>query len=148
MDLKTYFENTRGLGVLSTADRQGHVDAAVYSRPHVMEDGSLAFILNDRLTHRNLEVNPHACYLFREEGKGYKGKRFFLTKLREEKDSTLLIQLRRRNYLKEQYHGPKFLVFFAIDEELPLIGAGEEEEQEAPHDRTDPSGNQQLPAGQ
>lgn len=148
MDLSHYFENTRGFGVLSTADRQGRVDAAVYSRPHVMEDGTLAFILNDRLTYRNLEVNPHACYLFREEGRGYKGKRFFLTKRREEKDSSLLIQLRRRIYLKEHYQSPKFLVFFAIDQELPLIGTGEEEEQVAPYDRTDSSGNQQLPAGQ
>ena len=32
MDLKEYFENTKGFGVLSTADKQGKVDAAVYSK--------------------------------------------------------------------------------------------------------------------
>jgi hypothetical protein len=42
MELKDYFENTKGLGVLSTADNHGKVNSAIYSRPHVMEDGSLA----------------------------------------------------------------------------------------------------------
>jgi hypothetical protein len=36
MKLKEYFENTRGTGVLSTADNEGKVDAAIYSRPHVL----------------------------------------------------------------------------------------------------------------
>jgi hypothetical protein len=71
MDLKTYFENTSGLGILSTADYSGQVDAAVYSRPHFMDDGTVAFIMRDRLTHNNLQSNPHAAYLFKEDGEGY-----------------------------------------------------------------------------
>jgi hypothetical protein len=129
MDLKAYFENNRGFGVLSTADRQGKVDAAVYSRPHIMEDGTIAFIMNDRLSHENLQSNPHAAYLFREGPDGYKGKRFFLSKVREEKDTELLSQLKRRHYpATKEHQGPKFLVFFKIDQELPLIGPGEEED--------------------
>ncbi|MCP4118452.1 MAG: hypothetical protein GY737_24255 [Desulfobacteraceae bacterium] len=27
----------------------------IYSRPHVMEDGSIAFIMRDRLSHKKLE---------------------------------------------------------------------------------------------
>ena len=96
MDMKAYFENTQGVGVLSTADRDGKVDAAIYARPHVMEDGSLAFIMRDRLTHSNIRANPHAAYLFMEKSPGYRGKRLFLTKLREEEDSELLRSLRRR----------------------------------------------------
>ena len=61
MDLKTYFENTKGVGVLATADKDGKVDAALYSRPHFMEDGTIALIMNDRLTHYNLTSNPHAA---------------------------------------------------------------------------------------
>ena len=98
MELKEYFENKTGLGVLSTGDGTGKVNAAVYSRPHVMEDGSLAFIMRERLTHKNIQSNPHATYLFREDGPGYKGKRLYLTKLREEKDSDLITSLARRNY--------------------------------------------------
>ena len=43
MDLKEYFENTKGIGVIATADTDGWVDAAIYARPHIMEDGLLAF---------------------------------------------------------------------------------------------------------
>lgn len=124
MDLKAYFENISGTGVLSTADDQGRVDSAIYARPHVMEDGSLAFIMRDRLTHANLQSNPRASYLFIEDGKGYQGKRFFLSLIREEEDSELVESLRRkrRPYPTEE---TKFIGFFRIEKELPLIGSGE-----------------------
>ena len=123
MNLHEYFENTKGTGVLATSDSDGKVDAAVYARPHVMEDGTLAMIMRDRLTHHNLQSNSHAAYLFREDGKGYKGKRLFLTKIREEQDTDLLSSLRRREYTDSRDEA-KFLVFFKVDKELPLIGDG------------------------
>lgn len=124
MDLKEYFESNKGLGVLATADSEGKVDAAVYARPHIMEDGSLAMIMRDRLTHHNLQSNPNATFLFVENGPGYKGKRLFLRKTREEQDTELLSQLKRRQYVSDADE-PKFLVFFNITQELPLIGDGE-----------------------
>jgi len=120
MNWKHYFDTTKGLGIMSTADAAGRVDAAVYARPHVMDDGTLAFIMRDRLTHNNLLSNAHANYLFKEDGPGYKGKRFFLTKVREEQDSELLQDLRRRQYIDESDES-KFLVFFNINETLPLV---------------------------
>lgn len=126
MDLNTYFENTKGVGVLSTADSEGNVDSAIYARPHVMEDGTLALIMRDRLSHHNLQSNPRAAYLFMEEGPGYKGKRFFLTKVSENQDSERIEALRRRTYTADDkvHHEANFLVFFRIDKELPLIGSG------------------------
>ena len=124
MELKDYFENTEGNGILSTADGNGQVDAAVYSRPHVMDDGTIALIMRDRLTHHNLQSNSNDCYLFVEKGPGYKGKRLFLSKAREEQDSELLQSLQRRQYINEKDEA-KFLVFFKIDKELPLVGTGE-----------------------
>ena len=123
MSLKEYFENTDGFGVLATADGDGKVDAAVYARPHFMDDGTIAMIMRDRLTHHNLQSNPHATYLFREKKPGYKGIRLFLTKTDEQKEGELLQSLRRRQYIDERDE-TKFLVFFSIDKELPLIGAG------------------------
>ena len=123
MELKDYFESTKGEGVMATADADGKVDAAIYARPHFMEDGTIAMIMRDRLTHHNLQSNPHAAFLFIEDGPGYKGKRLFLTKVREEQDSELLQSLRRRQYSKNNEEA-KFLVFFKLDKELPLIGAG------------------------
>ena len=121
--LKKYFETTSGIGILSTADDNGKVDAAVYARPHIMEDGTLAFIMRDRLTHKNIRENPHATYLFVEDGPGYRGKRLFMTMVREEVESELLYELRKRRYPPEKdRRETKFLVFFELVEELPLIG--------------------------
>jgi hypothetical protein len=127
MDRKKYFDNNRGIGVLSTADSGGKVDAAIYSRPHVMNDGTLAFVMRERLTHHNLQSNPYAVFLFIEEGGGYRGVRLFLRKVGEEKDSPLAEELRRRWISPEEdrVKGPKYLVTFTVDKELPLIGLGE-----------------------
>jgi hypothetical protein len=123
MTLKEYFETNKGLGILSTADSQGKVDAAVYSRPHFMEDGTMALVMRDRLSHTNLQSNPHAMYLFKEDGPGYKGKRLFITKVREEKNTELLESLRRRKTAYED-DADRFLVYFKIDKEVPLVGDG------------------------
>ncbi len=125
MNLSEYFENTKGKGILATADSEGKVDVAIYARPHFMEDGSLAFIMRDRLTHANLQSNPHAAYLFIEEGPGYKGKRLYLTRIREEENSPLIQELSRRSYSSDS-EGTKesrFLVYFKLDKQRPLIGS-------------------------
>ncbi|MDZ7832610.1 MAG: pyridoxamine 5'-phosphate oxidase family protein [Desulfobacterales bacterium] len=126
MDLKSYFENTKGTGIISTADKDGNVDCAIYARPHVMDDGSIAMIMRDRLSHKNLQSNPKAAYMFIEDGPGYKGKRLFLTKTKEDEDRELIESLKRRSYPED--HPPneeaRFLVYFQVDKELPLVGSG------------------------
>ena len=121
MNLKDYFESNKGLGVLSTADRDGKVDSAIYSRPHLIENGTVAWIMRDRLSHSNLQSNPHASFLFKEDGDGYNGIRLFLTKVGEEQNTERLQYLRRR---KSAYNDgeDRFLVFFKVDNELPLVG--------------------------
>jgi hypothetical protein len=123
MDLKEYFENTNGLGVIASADTKGRVNAAVYARPHIMEDGLLAFIMRDRITYENVRGNPHATFLFKEEGSGYKGKRLYLTKVREEDNAEVIESIRRRSYLSDKNSEEStFLVYFRVDNERPLIG--------------------------
>jgi len=123
MALSEYFETHQGTGVLATADHEGRVNAAVYARPHFMEDDTIAFIMRDRLTHSNLQANPHATYLFMEKGPGYQGKRLYLKKVREERETELLYQLKRRHYNSDRDgdNEPKFLVFFKLDHVLPLV---------------------------
>ena len=123
MELKEYFENINGIGILSTADSNGKVNAAVYARPHFMENESLAFIMRDRLTYKNIQSNPHAAYLFKEDGGGYKGKRLYLTKIGEEENPALISSLSRRSYTAGQdRRESRFLVFFKLDKERPLVG--------------------------
>jgi hypothetical protein len=125
MKLSEYFEKTKGRGVMAISDSEGKVGIAVYARPHFINEKTVAFIMADRLIHKNLESNPHASYLFMESGERYVGKRLYLTKVKEEKDSALIDQIRRREScpVDEGYKkGTRFLVYFKIDKVLPLIG--------------------------
>ena len=100
MNLSEYFENRTGRGVLATADSDGNVDVAVYSRPHFIDEKTVAYIMTDRLTHKNLQSNPHAAYLFMELGEGYAGKRLYLTKIKEETDPEAINKIRwRKTYV-------------------------------------------------
>ncbi len=119
--LQEYFENTKGFGVLATADSDGRVDAAIYSHPHFLESESVAFIMRDRLTHHNLQSNPSATFLFVEEGSGYQGKRLYLKKTREENNPELVKKIKRRKYTDDNEE-PIFLVYFVVEKELPLVG--------------------------
>ena len=131
MNLKDYFAAQHGIGVLSTADGEGRVDAAVYSRPHVFDDGTVAFVMRKRLTHHNVSQNAYAAYLFIEEGSALGGVRLFLRKLKEETDHALIASMTRRHLSAEEdsAKGPKFLVTFAVEKVLPLIGAGKTQTQ-------------------
>jgi len=126
MLLKDYFAETDGIGVLSTADTAGKVDAAIYARPHVADNNTLVFIMRERLTHHNVQLNPNAVYLFVEAGPGYRGVRLYLSKVKEDTDEDLLQQLTRRCLSPEedQAKGPKFLVYFKVEKMLKLIGSG------------------------
>jgi len=119
--LQAYFESTKGVGVLATADSEGKVDAAIYSSPHFLEEGTMAFIMRDRLTHHNLQSNPSATFLYIEEKAGYSGKRLFLNKVREENNPELIKKIRRRTF-SDDNEALAFLVYFTLEKELPLIG--------------------------
>jgi hypothetical protein len=130
MGLREYFENAKGTGVLATADADGKVNVAIYSRPHFLadDDQQLSFIMNDRLSHDNLESNAQAAYLFIEDTEGYVGKRLFLTKTSEETDPEKIRSIRRRNLPPECDEGAvkkQFLVHFRVDGVRPLIGTEE-----------------------
>lgn len=127
MQLAEYFKNIAGTGVLATANQEGEVDAAIFASPRVLPDGSVAFIMRDRLTHKNLQANPSAHYLFMEEGRSSKGVRLFLKKTKEDTDPKLIAALTRRHLPpgEDRARGPKFIVYFAVIRILPLIGSGE-----------------------
>jgi hypothetical protein len=126
MDLKKYFENALGLGVLSTADEKGKVNAAVYSKPQVIDDAHVAFIMGDKLTHANLKNNPWAVFLFKEDGPDYQGKRVYLKKESETDNQELVSRTCKREYprvyCEPYYLKNSFLVTFSVQSVLPLVG--------------------------
>jgi len=123
MNLSGYFENTEGTGILATADSNGNVDIALYARPHAIDEQTVAFIMNEHLSYKNLTSNPKAAYLFLEEGPGYSGKRLYLTKIREDTNAELIDSMKRRKSSKySETESKKYLVYFRVDKVRALTG--------------------------
>ena len=126
MNLGEYFEQTKGHGVLATADAEGEFNAAIYARPHFMGDDIVAFIMAERLTHENLQSNPWATYIFIEHGEGYKGKRLYLKKVKQEQNDQLISEICRKCDYSHYHIGTRYVVHFTVEKVLPLIGDQEE----------------------
>jgi hypothetical protein len=122
MNQSDYFENTEGTGVLGTADSKGNVDLAIYARPHIIDEQTVAFIMNERLSYKNLISNPKAAYLFLKNAPGYNGKRLYLTKVKEEQDKGLIDSMRRKSEKHREVDSNKHLVIFKVDRVRPLVG--------------------------
>lgn len=127
MDLNKYFKEHQGTGVLATADDKGNVNTAIYARPHIFDDKTVAFIMRDRLSRQNLLKNGSANYLFIESGAAYKGMRLCLKMLNESADPQLIASLSRRNMAGREYSADeaRFAVRFTVEKGLKLVGGDE-----------------------
>ena len=124
MELKDYFENTKGTGILATADAEGKVDVAIYAHPHFFDADTIGLIMRGRLSHRNLQSNPYAAYMFIEKVQGYQGKRLYLRKTSEETDPEVIEEIRRkpkRDY-SDSSDEDTYLVYFRVERVRPLVG--------------------------
>lgn len=133
MNWQRYFDDARGVGFLATAGRGGEVNIAVYSRPKVLRDGTFAFGMTDRLTHANLQENPHAVYAFQQ--KGFQGVRLYLEKVREEDGGPVLEEVKARaDAIVGAGTGDqvKYLVCFRLTKALVLVGDASPREEPLP----------------
>jgi hypothetical protein len=123
MNLAEYFEDIKGLGVLATSDADGNVDIAVYSRPYIIDEKTIAFSMLEKLSYSNIQSNPKAAYMFVEEDPGYKGKRLHLTKTSEEKDPERIKQIKQQHSKAKDYDEKvRHLIYFNVDKIRPLVG--------------------------
>ena len=122
MNLGEYFDNAQGHGILVTADADGKVNAAMYARPYFGDENTAVFIMAERLTHANVKTNPWATYIFIESGQGFKGKRLYLKKLKEEQNNELLSKICRKCDYSHYDVGNRYIVYFNVEKVLPLIG--------------------------
>jgi len=128
MNIHEYFMKTAGHGVLATADSTGKVNVAIFSRPHAIDEKTIAFIMADHLTHANLQSNPRAAFLFMEAGSEHAGKRFHLSKTKELKGSEISDPALKEKFEKasREYEYEKLcVVHFRVDRVLAMVGEDE-----------------------
>jgi uncharacterized pyridoxamine 5'-phosphate oxidase family protein len=123
MNLDSYFENVKGVGILATSDKKGNADAAIYARPYVIDEKIIMFSMMERTSYGNVMANPNACFLFMEKGEGFKGYRFYLRQRGEETNEDNIKMLRKTHNIMDIVSIEKrHLVYFEIKQVRPLIG--------------------------
>jgi hypothetical protein len=133
--LMEYFNKQPRIGTLSTANRQGAVDAAVFGSPRMIDEKTVVLGSGDNRTLKNLQENPRAVFLIVEPGKNitdWKGIRVYL-KVKSLATSGEVLETFRRQMAKvageaaaQMIHA---VVTFEVTEIRPLIDMGQGWEQ-------------------
>jgi hypothetical protein len=123
MNLASYFATIKGTGVLATSDSKGNVDIAIYSRPYIIDEKTVAFSMLDRLSFKNVQSNPKAAYMFIEQGEGYAGRRLYLTMTGEEKNTERIKEIKQMHAkTRPTLDAVRHLVYFSVDKIRALVG--------------------------
>jgi len=80
-NLMAYFNRQPRLGTLSTAGKDGKVNAAYFGSPRMIDEKTVVIGLGKNRTLTNLGENPHAVFMIMEPGKTiteWKGVRLYL----------------------------------------------------------------------
>lgn len=75
------FNKSPRIGTLSTADRKGEVNVAVFGSPQMIDENTVVMGIGRNRSFRNLQENPHAAFIIVEPGKtmmDWKGVRVYL----------------------------------------------------------------------
>jgi hypothetical protein len=76
-----FFNKQPRIGILSTSNKGGKVDSAVFGSPRMIDDKTVVMGLGKNRTLSYLQENPHAVFLIVEAGKSlmeWKGVRVYL----------------------------------------------------------------------
>ncbi len=113
-----------GKGVIATASAACVVNTAVYARPHIIDEETLAWGMTDSRSYANLRQNPHASYLYLAPVSGFSGWRLTLELIRIEDTGALLETIRkstREIVGAEAAAQVKHVGYFRVTEIRPLI---------------------------
>lgn len=129
--LAEYFNKQPRLGVLSTSNKEGTVDSAVYGSPQMIDERTVVVALGNGRTFANLQENPNAVYMIMEPGAGildWKGVRVYL---RMKEYATSGLQLDQWKIQAAKIIGEEAvemiyaLATFEVTEVRPLIDFGQ-----------------------
>jgi len=79
--LMEMFNKFPRIGSLSTANKQGDVNVAVFGSPRMIDEDTVVMGIGENRSFRNLERNPKAVFMFVEPGEtvmDWKGARVYL----------------------------------------------------------------------
>jgi hypothetical protein len=129
--LVEYFNNPGRIGSLSTADKSGKVDAAVFGSPRMTDEKTVVMGLGLNRTLANLKENPNAVFLIVTPGESFmdwKGIRVYLKVKMLETSGEPLESYKRQMAVvagKEAADMVHAVVTFEVTDIRPLIDIGQ-----------------------
>ena len=129
--LMEYFNKQPRIGTLSTADKDGKVDSAVFGSPQMTDEKTVLMGLGKNRTLTNLQQNSHAMYLIMEPGKSiteWKGIRVYL-RVKDLATSGAMLNAFKSGIAKNTGEEAAAMVYAAVSFEVtevrPLIDMGQ-----------------------
>ena len=129
--LMEYFNKSPRTGTLSTADKAGKVDSAVFGSPRMTDEKTVVMGLGTNRTLANLQQNPHAVYLIMEPGASlmdWKGVRVYLKAQNIATSGPVLDTFKAQMAKVAGEEAAKMIhatVSFSVTEVRPLIDMGQ-----------------------
>lgn len=81
LEVMELFNKSTRIGTLSTANRKGEVNVAVFGSPQMIDENTVVMGIGRNRSFRNLQENPNAAFIVVEPGKtamDWKGARVYL----------------------------------------------------------------------
>ncbi|MGB4578539.1 MAG: pyridoxamine 5'-phosphate oxidase family protein [Methanoculleus sp.] len=129
--LMEYFNKQPRIGVLSTASRDGKVDAAVFGSPQMADEETVIVALGENRTYEYLRENPHAVFTIVESGEtiaDWKGLRVYL-RMKEHASSGEMFETYKRDLARAVGEEAAAMIHavatFEVDEIRPLVDMGQ-----------------------
>jgi hypothetical protein len=129
--LMDYFNKSPRIGTLSTADKAGNVDSAIFGSPRMTDEKTVVMGLGKNRTLANLQQNPHAVYLIMESGAtlmDWKGIRVYLKAQKITTSGPVLDTFKAQMAKVAGEEAAKMIyatVNFEVSEVRPLIDMGQ-----------------------
>jgi hypothetical protein len=129
--LMDYFNKQPRIGILSTANKEGKVDAAIFGSPMMIDEKTVVMGLGENRTFEYLQENPNAAYTIVEQGEGFmdwKGLRVYL-KMKEYATSGETLETYKKQVARAAGEDAAAMIHasvtFEVTEVRPLIDMGQ-----------------------
>lgn len=113
-----------GRGVIAASDSSGNVNVAVYAKPHIIDEKTVAWGMTEGRTWTCVKENPHAAYLYMNPGPGYSGVRLKIS-LKELFESGDMLETVKKHTAEivspAAAEAVKHVAYFEVEEVRPLI---------------------------
>jgi predicted pyridoxine 5'-phosphate oxidase superfamily flavin-nucleotide-binding protein len=129
-ELMALFNKRPRIGTLSTADKTGEVNVAVFGSPQMIDENTVVMGIGENRSYRNLQRNPKAVFIVMEPGEtvmDWKGARVYLEAVDIETEGEFCDQIKRNIAKvagKQAADMIQAAIRFRIEEVRPIVDRG------------------------